>query len=246
MRFLDAIAPEQHAITLLWGAAMILHRVLQGHLRPWIRRGAFNRVAAGGEVAVRHDVEALRAFSLMYHGLDKGLRSHFTWKARPLNKFCRSSKQRQENLTPENSIKARLVEKKDSLGHIPGSYRNQLGERNRRSNMAGDGETNGIEEVNGSSSYPSTDPAVYDEFQTKWSGLPDTAQEWIARAREVAQVLERDVVDRDRENKSPRAEVALLKHAGLLKLLGPKRFGGGEQPWSVAYAVVREVAKADG
>ncbi|KAL4922021.1 acyl-CoA dehydrogenase/oxidase [Aspergillus aurantiobrunneus] len=93
---------------------------------------------------------------------------------------------------------------------------------------------------------PSTDPSVYDSYRSKWSTLPDTAEAWLARAHEVAEVLAQDATQRDQENKSPRAEVALLKHSGLLKLLGPKKYGGGEQPWSVGYKAIREVAKADG
>ncbi|KAL2832129.1 acyl-CoA dehydrogenase/oxidase [Aspergillus cavernicola] len=93
---------------------------------------------------------------------------------------------------------------------------------------------------------PSTDPAVYDSYQTKWSTLPGTPEAWLARAREVAQVLSQDAAQRDQENKSPQAEVALLKHSGLLKLLGPKKYGGGEQPLSLGYQAIREVAKADG
>lgn len=95
-------------------------------------------------------------------------------------------------------------------------------------------------------SVPSTDPAVYAEYQSKWSALPETADAWLARAREVREVLAQDAAQRDQENKSPRAEVALLKHSGLLKVLGWKKYGGGEQPWSVGYQVIREVAKADG
>ncbi|PYI25299.1 acyl-CoA dehydrogenase NM domain-like protein [Aspergillus indologenus CBS 114.80] len=93
---------------------------------------------------------------------------------------------------------------------------------------------------------PATDPSVYSAYQDQWSSLPTTAEGWISRAREVAEVLSRDAAQRDQENKSPRAEVALLKHSGLLKLLGPKRYGGGEQPWEVGYKAIREVAKADG
>lgn len=91
-----------------------------------------------------------------------------------------------------------------------------------------------------------TDPTVYAEYQAKWSELPSTEDAWLARAQEVAKVLAQDAAQRDQENKSPRAEVALLKHSGLLKLLGPKKYGGGEQPWSVGYKAIREVAKADG
>lgn len=93
---------------------------------------------------------------------------------------------------------------------------------------------------------PATDPAVYDAYREKWSTLPDAADAWLARAREVAEVLAQDAAQRDQDNKSPRAEVALLKHSGLLKLLGPKKYGGGEQPWHVGYKAIREVAKGDG
>ncbi|EHA20165.1 hypothetical protein CBS63078_7161 [Aspergillus niger] len=93
---------------------------------------------------------------------------------------------------------------------------------------------------------PATDPAVYEAYKSQWASLPDTADAWLARAREVATVLSQDAAQREQENKSPRAEVALLKHSGLLKLLGPKKYGGGEQPWSVGYKAIREVAKGDG
>jgi len=92
----------------------------------------------------------------------------------------------------------------------------------------------------------STDPAVYDEYKTKWAELPTDGAGWVERAREVGQVLTQDAHVRERANKAPRAEVALLKHAGLLKVLGPKKYGGGEQPWSIAYKTIREVAKGDG
>lgn len=94
--------------------------------------------------------------------------------------------------------------------------------------------------------YPSTDPAVYAEYADKWADQPQDADSWIKRAQDVASVLEKDASTRERENKSPRAEVALLKHSGLTKILGPKKYGGGDQPWSVGYKAIREVAKADG
>lgn len=96
------------------------------------------------------------------------------------------------------------------------------------------------------SPHPSTDPAVYEEYRFKFSKLPGTAEEWLARAAEVKEVLARDVAKRDRENKTPLAEVALLKHSGLLKVLGPQKYGGGGQPWEIGYRVIREVAKGDG
>ncbi|KPM44574.1 hypothetical protein AK830_g2012 [Neonectria ditissima] len=91
-----------------------------------------------------------------------------------------------------------------------------------------------------------TDPKVYEEYQAKWSEQPVDELGWVQRAKDVASVLAKDASIRDKENKSPRAEVALLKHAGLLKVLGLKKYGGGEQPWSVGYKVIREVAKGDG
>ena len=95
---------------------------------------------------------------------------------------------------------------------------------------------------------PSTDPAVYREYETKWSqtSLPEGEDQWLKRAQDVAEIMAVDAAQREKENKSPRAEVALLKHSGLLKLLGLEKYGGGEQPWSVGYKAVREVAKADG
>lgn len=93
---------------------------------------------------------------------------------------------------------------------------------------------------------PHTDPRVYDEYYEKWSELPQNEESWVKRAQDVADVLAKDAGLRDRENKSPKAEVALLKHSGLLKILGPRKFGGGEQPWSVGYKAIREVAKGDG
>lgn len=94
--------------------------------------------------------------------------------------------------------------------------------------------------------HPSTDPAVYAEFASKWATLPSDEPGWVQRARDVASVLAPDAHIRDKANKTPAAEVALLKHSGLTKILGPKKYGGGEQPWSVGYKVMREVAKADG
>jgi alkylation response protein AidB-like acyl-CoA dehydrogenase len=91
-----------------------------------------------------------------------------------------------------------------------------------------------------------TDPTVYTEYEEKWSSLPQDGAAWIQRAQEVADVLAVDAGTRDRENKSPRAEIALLKYAGLLKVLGPRKYGGGEQPWSVGYLLIRKVAEADG
>ncbi len=86
---------------------------------------------------------------------------------------------------------------------------------------------------------PSTDPIVYDIHHQSWSGvrLPKDEVEWVERATRVAAILAEDVTARDREQKIPLAEVSLLKSSGLLKVLGPTKYGGGGQPWDVAYRV---------
>ncbi|KAI9717241.1 MAG: hypothetical protein M1828_007262 [Chrysothrix sp. TS-e1954] len=112
--------------------------------------------------------------------------------------------------------------------------------------------TNGhnVPTSNGHVNHPpaSTDPAVYDSHHQKFhaSALPTTSEEWVERAVEVSQILGQDAAIRERENKSPFAEVALLKSSGLTKALGPKKYGGGQQGWNVAYKLIREVAKGDG
>ncbi|RBR11254.1 uncharacterized protein FIESC28_09138 [Fusarium coffeatum] len=94
--------------------------------------------------------------------------------------------------------------------------------------------------------FEASNPAVYKEYEAQWFTLPTDAQSWIKRAKDVADVLAKDAPARERANKSPKAEVALLKHSGLLKILGPAKYGGGEQPWSVGFRAIREVAKKDG
>lgn len=93
-----------------------------------------------------------------------------------------------------------------------------------------------------------SDPAVYDLHHQKFisDGLPSTAEAWLERARQVSEILAKDAAARDIENKTPLAEVALLKSAGLMKVLGPAQFGGGGQTWEIGYKLIREVAKGDG
>ena len=84
-------------------------------------------------------------------------------------------------------------------------------------------------------------------IDTNWATRPpQTAQQWVARASEVAAILATDAVRRDREAKTPYAEVQLLKDSGLVTLLGPTEFGGGGQNWTTAYRVIREIAAGDG
>ena len=79
-----------------------------------------------------------------------------------------------------------------------------------------------------------------------WSTRPRTAEAWLGRASEAAAILAEDAIERDRANEIPREEIQLLRDSGLLTLLGPVEYGGGGQTWSLAYKVVREIAKADG
>lgn len=93
-----------------------------------------------------------------------------------------------------------------------------------------------------------SNPSVYDahhkDFQYK--GLPSGQAEWVERARAVAAILAQDAPQRDIDNKAPAAEISLLKSSGLLKVLGPKAYGGGGEPWDTGYKLIREVAKGDG
>lgn len=93
-----------------------------------------------------------------------------------------------------------------------------------------------------------TDPAVYEAHHQKFTkqGLPSGTAAWIERAHEVSKILSEDAPSRDIANKSPVAEISLLKSSGLLKVLGPTKYGGGGEPWSTGYKVIREVAKGDG
>ncbi|WP_026425288.1 acyl-CoA dehydrogenase family protein [Actinokineospora inagensis] len=75
---------------------------------------------------------------------------------------------------------------------------------------------------------------------------PTDARGWLDRAAEVSALLAVDAVTRDREGKTPHAEIQLLKDSGLVTLLGPTGHGGGGQDWPTAYRVIREIAKADG
>ena len=79
-----------------------------------------------------------------------------------------------------------------------------------------------------------------------WTSEPRTAEAWLDRAAEAAAILAEDAIERDRANQIPHEEIQLLRDSGLLTLLGPAEYGGGGQTWSLAYKVVREIARADG
>ncbi|MFF5574772.1 acyl-CoA dehydrogenase family protein [Streptomyces luteogriseus] len=69
---------------------------------------------------------------------------------------------------------------------------------------------------------------------------------WLRVARETADDLATDAVAREQAGKPPFDEVSRLRESGLLTLLVPAQLGGGGGDWAEAYAVVREIAAADG
>ncbi|MEV6171802.1 acyl-CoA dehydrogenase family protein [Streptomyces sp. NPDC051954] len=69
---------------------------------------------------------------------------------------------------------------------------------------------------------------------------------WLHVAREAADDLATDAVAREQAGKIPFDEVSRLREAGLLTLLIPAESGGGGTDWPTAYAVVRNIAAADG
>ncbi|KAF7953377.1 hypothetical protein EAE96_006583 [Botrytis aclada] len=95
-------------------------------------------------------------------------------------------------------------------------------------------------------STSSSEDNLYSEYQKFQSTIPQNEEEWLSRASEISQIFSKDAAKRDIDNKSPRDEVSLLKSSGLLKVLGPKKYGGGGQSWDTGYKVIREVAKGDG
>ena len=72
-----------------------------------------------------------------------------------------------------------------------------------------------------------------------------TETDWLGVADHVATELLRTAVAREAAAKPPRAEIALLRRAGLLTLLNPREFGGGGASFRDAFCVVRSIARAD-
>jgi alkylation response protein AidB-like acyl-CoA dehydrogenase len=68
---------------------------------------------------------------------------------------------------------------------------------------------------------------------------------WLHVARELADDLATDAVERERAGKPPLDEVERLREAGLLTLLAATAHGGGGADWRTAYAVVRTISAAD-
>ncbi|KAM0748092.1 FMNH2-dependent monooxygenase [Meredithblackwellia eburnea MCA 4105] len=80
----------------------------------------------------------------------------------------------------------------------------------------------------------------------KFDRDPKTAEEFIARAKEVASILAVDVHERDARDEIPYKQVQLLKDAGLVTALGPTKYGGGGQSFATGYKIQRAVAAGDG
>ncbi|MFI0507849.1 acyl-CoA dehydrogenase family protein [Streptomyces albogriseolus] len=72
--------------------------------------------------------------------------------------------------------------------------------------------------------------------------VADGRAHWLRVAREAADDLATDTVDREQAGKAPVDEVSRLRESGLLTLTP----GCGGADWDTAYAVVREISAADG
>lgn len=93
------------------------------------------------------------------------------------------------------------------------------------------------------SSIPRFPPAAADLY----AGIPAPEFDfWKEKARKVAGELARTIVERDRANKDPHAEIALLREAGLLGLAAPKSLGGAGASLLQALEIVRIISEADG
>ena len=84
--------------------------------------------------------------------------------------------------------------------------------------------------------------------RTPWTTPSTDAewQRWDTVADEVGATLARDVLERDRANAEPDAELRLLKESGLPNLLIPTEFGGHGGHWSTGVRAVRRLARRDG
>lgn len=69
---------------------------------------------------------------------------------------------------------------------------------------------------------------------------------WEAVARDVASQLAATALERDRANRNPVAEIALLRDKGLLRLATPVEFGGAGANLQQALRVGRIISAADG
>lgn len=84
--------------------------------------------------------------------------------------------------------------------------------------------------------------------RSPWNGNADAEElaAWQQVARQAADELAADALERDRANEDPFREVDLLRRHNLVNLLIPREFGGGGAHWETALQVVRILATADG
>lgn len=75
---------------------------------------------------------------------------------------------------------------------------------------------------------------------------PEELEYWSGVARNVADQLSVDALERDRANKQPFREAQLLKDSGLINLLAPVESGGAGGHWESAFETVRIISRADG
>jgi alkylation response protein AidB-like acyl-CoA dehydrogenase len=75
--------------------------------------------------------------------------------------------------------------------------------------------------------------------------LAPPPSDWLSVAGEVASRLRTTAVEREQVGRPPRAEIELLRDAGLLTLLNPRDAGGGGARFTDAFRVTRIIARAD-
>ncbi|GHH29189.1 acyl-CoA dehydrogenase family protein [Streptomyces lanatus] len=100
---------------------------------------------------------------------------------------------------------------------------------------------------------PPAPPAPFGDPERSAGVTPDGTVDWSAGpgdwphiARELADDLATDAVEREQAGKLPLDEIARLRESGLLTLLVPAERGGAGVDWRTAYTVVRTVTAADG
>ncbi|KPN18146.1 MULTISPECIES: acyl-CoA dehydrogenase family protein [Arthrobacter] len=92
-----------------------------------------------------------------------------------------------------------------------------------------------------------TNEVTLQAARSPWSGHASREElvHWRRTAEDVAAALSSDVLERDRRNADPHAEVQLLRESGLLNLLIPAVWGGGDGHWESALNAVRILARTD-